>query len=29
VITSAEVVIYELPERAGTDEFRAVLPLVK
>jgi nicotinamidase-related amidase len=29
VITSTEMVIYELMERAGTDEFRAVLPLVK
>jgi nicotinamidase-related amidase len=29
VITSTEMVIYELLQRAGTDEFRAVLPLVK
>jgi len=29
VITSTEMVIYELMGRAGTDEFRAVLPLVK
>ena len=29
VITSTEMVIYELLGRAGTDEFRAVLPLVK
>ena len=29
VITSTEMVIYELLRRAGTDEFRAVLPLVK
>jgi nicotinamidase-related amidase len=29
VITSTEMVIYELLCRAGTDEFRAVLPLVK
>jgi nicotinamidase-related amidase len=29
VVTSAEMVIYELLQRAGTDEFRAVLPLVK
>lgn len=29
VITSTEMVIYELLKRAGTDEFRAVLPLVK
>ncbi len=28
-ITSTEMVIYELLKRAGTDEFRAVLPLVK
>lgn len=28
-ITSAEMVIYELLQRAGTEEFRAVLPLVK
>jgi nicotinamidase-related amidase len=29
VITSTEMVIYELLQRAGTDEFRDVLPLVK
>jgi nicotinamidase-related amidase len=29
VITSTEMVMYELMERAGTDEFRAVLPFVK
>jgi nicotinamidase-related amidase len=29
VITSTEMVMYELMARAGTDEFRAVLPLVK
>ena len=29
VITSTEMVIYELLQRAGTDEFRAVLPLVR
>ena len=29
VITSTEMVIYELLQRAGTNEFRAVLPLVK
>ena len=29
VITSTEMVMYELLARAGTDEFRAVLPLVK
>ena len=29
VITSTEMVIYELLQRAGTDEFRSVLPLVK
>ena len=29
VITSTEMVIYELLERAGTDEFRATLSLVK
>jgi nicotinamidase-related amidase len=29
VVTSTEMVMYELMERAGTDEFRAVLPLVK
>lgn len=29
VITSTEMVIYELLRRAGTDEFRSVLPLVK
>jgi nicotinamidase-related amidase len=29
VVTSTEMVIYELLRRAGTDEFRAVLPLVK
>lgn len=28
-ITSTEMVIYEILERAGTDEFKAVLPLVK
>ena len=29
VISSTEMAMYELMERAGTDEFRAVLPLVK
>lgn len=29
VITSTEMVMYELMGRAGTDEFRAMLPLVK
>ncbi len=29
VVTTWEMVVYELLERAGTDEFRAVLPLVK
>ncbi len=29
VITSTEMAIYELLQRAGTNEFRAVLPLVK
>jgi len=29
VVTSTEMVIYELLQRAGTDEFRATLPLVK
>ncbi len=29
VVTSTEMVMYELMGRAGTDEFRAVLPLVK
>ncbi len=29
VVTSAEMVIYELLQRAGTDEFRATLPLMK
>jgi len=29
VITSTEMVIYELMVQAGTDEFRSVLPLVK
>ncbi|MFH1034780.1 MAG: isochorismatase family protein [Pseudomonadota bacterium] len=29
VITSTEMVIYELLRQAGTDEFRATLPLVK
>lgn len=29
VITSTEMFIYEILERAGTDEFRAVLPLIK
>ena len=29
VVTCTEMVIYELLQRAGTDEFRAVLPLVK
>jgi nicotinamidase-related amidase len=29
VITSTEMVIYELLEKAGTDEFKAVLPLIK
>jgi len=28
-ITSTEMVIYELLQRAGTDEFRAMLPLIK
>lgn len=28
-ITSTEMVIYEILERAGTDEFKSVLPLVK
>lgn len=28
-ITSAEMAIYELMERAGTDEFRRILPLVR
>jgi nicotinamidase-related amidase len=28
-ITSTEMVIYEVLERAGTDEFRAMLPLIK
>lgn len=28
-ITSTEMVIYEVLEKAGTDEFRAMLPLVK
>lgn len=28
-ITSTEMFIYEILERAGTDEFKAVLPLVK
>ena len=28
-ITSTEMLIYELLEKAGTDHFRAVLPLVK
>lgn len=29
VITSTEMFIYEVLEKAGTDEFRAILPLVK
>jgi len=29
VITSAEMAVYELLERAGTAEFRAILPLVR
>ncbi len=29
VVTSTEMLFYEILERAGTDEFRAVLPLVK
>ena len=29
VITSTEMFIYEILEKAGTDEFRAILPLVK
>ena len=29
VITSAEMFIYEVLQKAGTDEFKAVLPLVK
>jgi isochorismate hydrolase len=29
VMTSTEMVMYELLRRAGTDEFRRVLPLVK
>jgi len=29
VITSTEMVIYELLEKAGTDEFKAALPLIK
>ena len=29
VITSAEMVMFELLQRAGTDEFRATLPLVR
>ena len=29
VITSVEMAIYELMEKAGTDEFREILPLVK
>ena len=28
-ITSTEMLIYELLQKAGTDEFRATLPLVK
>lgn len=28
-ITSTEMVVYELLQRAGTDEFRAMLPLIK
>jgi hypothetical protein len=28
-ITSTEMVIYELLKRAGTPEFKAMLPLVK
>lgn len=29
VVTSTEMAIYEIVKRAGTDEFRSVLPLVK
>ncbi len=29
IITSTEMFIYEILERAGTDEFRAILPLIK
>lgn len=29
VITSTEMVIYEMLQKAGTDEFRAMLPLIK
>ncbi|TAK30804.1 MAG: isochorismatase family protein [Chloroflexota bacterium] len=29
IISSTEMLMYELMERAGTDEFRAVLPIVK
>jgi hypothetical protein len=29
VITSTEMVLYEILGKAGTDEFRQVLPLVK
>jgi hypothetical protein len=29
VITSTEMFIYEILVKAGTDEFKAVLPLVK
>ena len=28
-ITSTEMVVYELLQKAGTDEFRAMLPLIK
>jgi hypothetical protein len=28
-ITSTEMVIYELLQRAGTEEFKAMLPFVK
>ncbi|HAV10278.1 MAG TPA: hypothetical protein DCX22_01485 [Dehalococcoidia bacterium] len=29
IVSSTEMIIYELMERAGTDEFEAVLPLIK
>jgi hypothetical protein len=29
MITSTEMFIYELLQKAGTDEFKSVLPLVK
>jgi hypothetical protein len=28
-ITSTEMVIYEVLEKAGTDEFKAMLPVIK